>query len=419
MSNLNILISGSGIAGSVFAFWLLRAYPNANITIVERDPSLRLTGASVDIRSSAVDIIKWMGAEQEIRNQSTKEEGIQFVKANGKAIATLAATGRTDVQGITSEFEIFRGALAKIFIDPIIKRVKLIFDESVDHFDQRDDGVVVTFAKSKEVKTYDLFVAADGIGSKTRGIILNSKPQEQLYGEGVHAAYFTIKSDLLQGGRLAKWYNATGGRIIFLRPDPDPTGRTRGHLINVTTDRDIETRGRLDKALREGNESYMKLMEEMFRDVGWVAPEVLQSMRESDEFYCSPFAQIRSPKIHDGRVALLGDAGYATPGFGTSLAIIGGYILAGELLSHPGDVKTALERYEEIVLPFAKKSQGGDKAMQILNPQTLWGIRIRNAILGFVTWTMLDRLAIAGASALGFTEKKIPMPDYQWPAEGR
>ena len=417
MSNLNILISGSGIAGSVFAFWLLRAYPNANITIVERDPSLRLTGASVDIRSSAVDIIKWMGAEQEIRNQTTHEEGIQFVDANDKEVATFRATGRSDVQSITSEFEIFRGALAKIFIDPVIKRVKLIFDESVDHFQQRDDGVVVTFAKSKEVKTYDLLVAADGLGSKIRGMMLNTKPQEQLYSEGLHAAYFTIKSDLLQGGRLAKWYNATGGRVVFLRPDPDPAGRTRGNLIKVTTSGDVEMTERLNKALRNGNESYMKLMEEMFRDVGWVGPEVLQSMRESDDFYCSLFAQIRSPKIHDGRVVLLGDAGYATPGFGTSLAIIGGYVLAGELLNHPGHVKTALERYEEIMLPFAKNSQSGSNAAQLLNPQTLWGIRIRNAILGFVTWTKLDRLAMAVASALGFTEKKVPMPDYPWPAK--
>jgi 2-polyprenyl-6-methoxyphenol hydroxylase-like FAD-dependent oxidoreductase len=140
-------------------------------------------------------------------------------------------------------------------------------------------------------------------------------------------------------------------------------------------------------------------------------------MRESDDFYCSLFGQIRSPKLYDGCVVLLGDAGYATPGFGTSLAIIGGYVLAGELLSHPGDVKTALERYEEIMLPFAKNSQGGDNAMQLLNPQTLWGIRIRNAILGFVTWTKLDRLAMAVASALGFTAKKVPMPDYQWPAK--
>ena len=416
MSNLNILISGSGIAGSVFAFWLLRAYPNANITIVERDPSLRLTGASVDIRSSAVDIIKWMGTEQEIRKQTTKEEGIQFIDANSKPIATIRATGRSDIQSITSEFEIFRGVLAKIFIDLVIKRVKLIFDESIDHFEQRDDGVVVTFAKSKEVKVYDLLVAADGLGSKVRGMMLNSKPQEQLYDEGVHVAYFTIKSDLLQGSRMAKWYNTTGRRVIFLRPDPDPAGRTRCILMNVTTNGDIETKERLNKAVREGNESYMNLMEEMFRDVGWVAPEVLQGMRQSDDFYCSLFGQIRSPKIQNGRVVLLGDAAYATPGFGTSLAIIGGYVLAGELLSH-GEVKTALERYEEIMLPFAKNSQGGNTAMLLLNPQTQWGIRIRNGILGMVTWTKLDRLVMTVASVLGFTEKKVSMPDYQWPAE--
>ena len=360
-----------------------------------------------------------MGAEQEIRNQTTNEEGMQVVDANGHAVATLRATGRSDIQSFTSEFEIFRGALAKIFIDPIIKRVRLIFDECVDHFEQHDDGVVVTLAKSKEVKTYDLLVAADGLGSKIRGTMLNSNPQEQLYDEGVHIAYFTIKSDLLQGGRLAKGYNATGGRAVFLRPDPDPAGRTRGNLMTVTTSGDIETKERLNSALREGNESYMKLMEEMFRDVGWLAPEVLQGMRESDDFYCSLFGQIRSPRIHHGRVVLLGDAGYATPGFGTSLAIIGGYVLAGELLSHPGDVQTALKRYEEIVLPFAKNSQGGGNAMQLLNPQTLWGIRIRNAIFGFVTSTKLDRLAMAVASALGFTEKKISMPDYQWPAESR
>ena len=416
MSNPNILISGSGIAGSVFAFWLLRAYPNANITIVERDPSLRLTGASVDIRSSAVDIIKWMGTEQEIRKQTTKEEGIQFIDANSKPIATIRATGRSDIQSITSEFEIFRGVLAKIFIDLVIKRVKLLFDESIDHFEQCDDGVVVTFAKSKEVKVYDLLVAADGLGSKVRGMMLNSKPQEQLYDEGVHVAYFTIKSDLLQGSRMAKWYNTTGRRVIFLRPDPDPAGRTRCILMNVTTNGDIETKERLNKALREGNESYMNLMEEMFRDVGWVAPEVLQGMRQSDDFYCSLFGQIRSPKIQNGRVVLLGDAAYATPGFGTSLAIIGGYVLAGELLSH-GEVKTALERYEEIMLPFAKNSQGGNTAMLLLNPQTQWGIRIRNGILGMVTWTKLDRLVMTVASVLGFTEKKVSMPDYQWPAE--
>ena len=415
MSKLNVLISGSGIAGSVFAYWLLRGYPEANITILERDPSLRLTGASVDIRNSGVDIIKWMGAEQKIREQGTKEEGVQAVEADGNVVATFGATGRTDVQSFTSEFEIFRGGLAKTFIDLIIDKVKIIFDETVQRFEQRDNGVVVTFARSKEVKRYDILVAADGMGSKIRGMMLNTKPLEQIHNPGVHAAYFTIKSDLLKGSRLAKWHNATRGRVILLRPDPNPAGRTRANLINVTTTGTRETRERLDKALREGNESYMKLMEELFQDAGWLAPEVLQGMRDSDDFYCSLFGQIRSPSIHDNRVVLLGDAGYATPGFGTSLAIIGGYFLAGELLSHPNNVPMALERYADIMLPFAKGSQGGDCGMQLANPQTQWGINVRNRILGFVTWTRLDRLVMTGAVALGFTEKKLPMPDYPWP----
>jgi 2-polyprenyl-6-methoxyphenol hydroxylase-like FAD-dependent oxidoreductase len=419
MPSLNILISGSGIAGSVFAFWLIRAYPDANITIVERDTSLRLTGASIDIRSSAVDVIKWMGLEAAIRGQATNEEGMQLVSSTGSPIATLKATGREDVQSFTSEFEIFRGALAKIFIDPLIKdsKVKLIFDESVDHFEQVDDQVVVTFSKSKEVATYDFLIAADGLNSKIRGKILNSSPSEQLYDEGVHVAYFTIPRDLLLGSRLAKGYNATGGRVVYLRPDPDPRGRTRAMLMNVTTKSDVEMKERLNRALREGNESCMQLMEELFANVGWLVPEVLRGMRESDDFYYSLFGQIRAPKLHDGRVVLLGDAGYATPGFGTSLAISGGYVLAGELLNHPGDIATALRRYEDIMLPFAKSNQGGEGAMQWVNPQTWWGIGIRNWVFWGVTATGLDKLVMMMAAKLGFTEKKCPMPDYQWPAE--
>ena len=205
---------------------------------------------------------------------------------------------------------------------------------------------------------------------------------------------------------------------MYLRPDPNPTGRTRAILMIVTTSGDIARKERLNKALREGNESYMKLMEKMFGGVGWLSPEVLRGMRESDDFYCSIFGQIRSRKLYDGRVVMLGETGYATPGFGTSLAIIGGYVLAGELLSHPGDFPTAMARYEEIMLPFAKSSQSGISfAMQLFNPQSSWGIAVRNTIFGFVTWTKLDRMALGVASLIGFTEKKAPMPDYQWTSE--
>ncbi|CZT43505.1 related to salicylate 1-monooxygenase [Rhynchosporium secalis] len=418
MSNhLNILISGSGIAGSVFAFWLLRAYPNASITIVERDPALRLTGASVDIRSSAVDIIKWMGVEEEIRRKTTKEEGMQFVDINGKEIATFRATGRTDIQSFTSEFEIFRGELAQILIAPVLDRVKVIFGETVEEFEEVDDGINVTFAKNKEVTKYDLLVAADGLGSRIRGKILNTKPSEQIHDEGVHVAYFTVNSDLLKGELLAKGVSVKGGRAVIIRPDPHPEGKTRAMFMNVTWKSNFEMKKRLNIALREGNEAYMKLMEELYADVGWLTPEILRGMRQSDDFYCSLFAQIRSPKLHQGRVVLLGDAGYATPGFGTSLAIIGSYVLAGELLSKGGDVQKALEGYSGLMKPFVKASHGDDIAMQLCNPQTEWGIWTRNSILKTATLLRLDRIAISAAAWLGFTEKKAPLPNYPWPSK--
>lgn len=303
-----ILISGAGIGGAVTAYWILRAFPSAHITIIERDPSLRLTGASVDIRSSAVDIIKWMGCEKAIRAAGTNEEGMQFLDSKGKGICTLRATGREDVQTFTSEFEIFRGELAGIFLERTKGRVKLVFDEMVGDYRNEEDGVVVTFAKSKETEKFDLLVAADGFNSRLRGKMLGTKPSEQVHDEGVHICYFTIKRDLLEGCKLAKGFNETGGRCVYLRPDPHPEGRTRAMLMNVTTKGDIETKERLNKALKGGNESYMQLMEEMYGDLGWLTPEILKAMRESDDFYCSLFGQIRAPKIQDGRVVLLGDA---------------------------------------------------------------------------------------------------------------
>ncbi|RYF36409.1 MAG: hypothetical protein EOO38_27720 [Cytophagaceae bacterium] len=144
-----------------------------------------------------------------------------------------------------------------------------------------------------------------------------------------------------------------------------------------------------------GEEAYKDLMEEMFADAGWLAPEMLKGMRESDDFYCSVFAQTRSPKLQDGRVVLLGDAGHAMPGHGTSLAISGAYILAGEL-QNPGGVAVAAKRYEDLMLPFVQKQQGGDVqfAMQLANPETWWGIAIRNVVLRIVISTGLVDLGM-------------------------
>jgi 2-polyprenyl-6-methoxyphenol hydroxylase-like FAD-dependent oxidoreductase len=83
-------------------------------------------------------------------------------------------------------------------------------------------------------------------------------------------------------------------------------------------------------------------------------------MRERPDFYCDTMAQIRRPHWSKGCVTLVGDAAYsATPmsGQGTSIAIVGAYILAGELLEARGDYQTAFSNYEKLMRPFANKNQ--------------------------------------------------------------
>jgi len=417
-SSPNVLISGFGIASTVFAATLLRAYPNATITIVERDPAMRLTGASVDIRSSAVDIIKWMNHEPAIRAKTTKETGVEFVDDAGKSFATLMATGNDKIQTMTSEYEIFRGDLARIFWKDIEDRVTVVFSETVESYVQEKDSVCVSFANGKAAASYDLLVAADGLGSKIRGMMLGTSVGEHIHDEGVYASFFVIEKDLLNGSKLAKWYNTTGGRAIFLRPDPDPRGRTRGHFMNSAWPSDTAARAKINAALKAGNEAYMQLVEETFADVGFhQTPEILAAMRSTPDFYASKFAQVRAPSIQSGRVVLLGDAGYACPGIGTSLAIMGGHILAGELLLHNFDVPAAAKAYEDLMLPCAKSEQSnsGDYAMQMLNPQSAWGLWVRNTVLWAVTAAKVDRIALWVMGWLGLEEKKIKMPVYPWP----
>ena len=69
------------------------------------------------------------------------------------------------------------------------------------------------------------------------------------------------------------------------------------------------------------------------------------------------------------------------------------------------------------MLPFVQKQQGGDVqfAMQLANPETWWGIAIRNVVLRIVISTGLVDLGMRVSAWLGYSEAKVDMPDYPWP----
>jgi 2-polyprenyl-6-methoxyphenol hydroxylase-like FAD-dependent oxidoreductase len=87
---------------------------------------------------------------------------------------------------------------------------------------------------------------------------------------------------------------------------------------------------------------------------------MLKAMWEASDFYSDAMAQIRMERWSHGRVALLGDAGYcASPlsGQGTSLALVGAYVLADALGRADGDHRAAFDRYEARMRPFVELNQ--------------------------------------------------------------
>jgi 2-polyprenyl-6-methoxyphenol hydroxylase-like FAD-dependent oxidoreductase len=100
-----------------------------------------------------------------------------------------------------------------------------------------------------------------------------------------------------------------------------------------------------------------RLVREHCAKLRWEAPRLIEAMDKADDFYFDAMAQVEMERWSKGRVALVGDAGYcASPmsGQGTSLAMVGAYVLADELGREPAG---AFDRYERRLRPFVALNQ--------------------------------------------------------------
>jgi 2-polyprenyl-6-methoxyphenol hydroxylase-like FAD-dependent oxidoreductase len=108
----------------------------------------------------------------------------------------------------------------------------------------------------------------------------------------------------------------------------------------------------------------------VYQGIGWEVPRSLGMMPSAPDYYFDAAAQIRMDHWSQGRVVLVGDAGYcASPmsGQGTSLALIGAYVQAGELAAASGAHQTAFAEYEKAMRPFVKINQTlGVKAANLM-----------------------------------------------------
>ncbi|MEV0276136.1 FAD-dependent monooxygenase [Streptomyces sp. NPDC050610] len=375
-SALRVLVAGGGIAGQALAFWLARG--GHQVTVVERFPTLRASGAQVDLRGQGIEAVERMGLLDTVRGQLVDEAGVAFVDSSGKPRATIMAnTSGKGRQTLTSEYEIMRGDLVRILHDATKDDTEYVFGKSVDGFDQDERHVTVHFSDGTSGE-YDLLVGADGQGSRIRRELLPAG-SDPYWRVGIHMAYWfvpRIASDtnirdtcMVPGGRqiMRRSHNATETQVYFVMRE-ESAEASAIHRAPLERQREFWAR--------------------RFSDAGWQTDRFVEGMRTSPFFYSQEIAQVRTDTWSEGRVVLAGDAAHcASPysGMGISGGLVGAYVLAGEINRHADDLPTALANYDRVLRPFV------DEIQAEVNPRLLRvGMPMnRHSISAFQTATAL------------------------------
>jgi 2-polyprenyl-6-methoxyphenol hydroxylase-like FAD-dependent oxidoreductase len=340
-----VLVAGASIAGPALAHWLRRR--GAEVTVVERAPELRPGGQAVDARGVTKEVIRRMGLDAAVRAARTETAGAYTVDADGKVLETFRADDNGG-DGFISEIEILRGDLSRVLYDDTRDGVEYIFGDRIAELTQDADGVDVVFAGGGR-RRFDLVVGADGLHSALRAMVFG--PHEQFVRHlGRAMAFYTVPNEFGLERWLIDYQEPGSGRSAGLRPLPDATEAMAmfsfpAPALDVDY-RDVEAQKRLLRGRMAG--------------LGWLTPRILAHLDHTPDFYLDQVAQVVMGRWSSGRVGLIGDAAFSSSplsGQGTGLALVGAYLLAGELAAAGWDPAAGFAAYEERMRSFVEANQ--------------------------------------------------------------
>jgi 2-polyprenyl-6-methoxyphenol hydroxylase-like FAD-dependent oxidoreductase len=341
MKSQSVLISGMGVAGLTLAYFL-KQYGFTPI-LIERAANLRIGGFKVDIRGVAFEVVKRMQILETLREKHATVNRAREIDANGDVLNEVKGSVFNALSG--DDFEILRGTLCETILSKS-GDIECHYKSDIAHAEQNSQGVFVEFDQGNN-RRCDLLVGADGLHSNVRRLIFG---EEKKYFKDL-GLYISIYS-------MPNILGLDQEELLFELPD---------RFVNVYNARQSDClRVALVFNANKLNVSYKDItaqknaIHSVYAHSGWRTEELLSYMDKAEDFYFDNVAQIHMTQWSSDRVVLLGDAGYCgspLSGQGTTLALVGSYILASELHKSDGDYLQAFSRYEERLRPFVEANQ--------------------------------------------------------------
>jgi 2-polyprenyl-6-methoxyphenol hydroxylase-like FAD-dependent oxidoreductase len=384
MTKARVLISGAGIAGPALAYWLSRG--GYETTVVERAPALREGGQAVDFRGPVHRaVLERMGIWDAVHRHRTTPGPLLLVDGDDEVRATLPESM------LSGDVEILRGDLCRILYEQTRAATDYRFGDRIVGIEDRGDRVAVTFVNAP-AETFDFVVGADGLHSGVRALAV-APEAGVIRHHGYRIASFGTPNLLGKMGGAASFCDP--GRGVCLTA----TSATKGRALFVSTGAPV---GGDERDPQEQKQA----LAARFAGMGWKVPQALEYLRDASDLYVDAIATVHVDRYWKGRVVLLGDAaqGGTLGGQGTSIAIVGAYVLGHEVaLGGHRDPAAAFARYEERIRPYAARcQQGAVRSGEFFAPRSPFGVWARNVLYGTLTSRALggtfERLVRAAAS---------------------